>query len=98
MNKLEREWWEFHQKNPAIFQLFTRYTKQAVESGRDHYSAKAIIERIRWHTMVETTGSEFKICNNHTAYYARHFVRCHPEHEGFFRMKNITKVKVKDYE
>ena len=90
-DKLKKEWWEFHQKNPEVWELFAKFTQDVINMGHKHYSAKAIFERIRWHTDVETKGSKFKLQNNHTAYYARYFMSLSPMHEGFFKTREINK-------
>lgn len=82
---LKHAWWTWHKQNPHVWELFIDYTFQAIGSGRSHYSVNAIFERIRWHTDIESKGDQFKISNNHRAYYARYFNHCYPEHEGFFR-------------
>ncbi len=75
----------FHTRNPSVWELFKKFTWQAIGAGRDRYSADAICHRIRWHTDIETHGEEIKINNNYTAYYARLFHAAHPEHAGFFQ-------------
>ncbi len=84
---LKTEWWEFHKKNPRVYDLFERFTLAVINRGFQHYSAKAIFERIRWHTDVETSDAKFKLQNNHTAYYSRYFMHRHPDHDGFFRTR-----------
>ena len=48
-----------------------------------------MLQRIRWHTQVETNDLSFKINNNHAPYYARHFMEQNPEHKGFFRTRRV---------
>ena len=84
---LKRAWWEWHKQNPHVWDLFQKYTFQAINRGYDHYSVNAIFERIRWHTDIETTGDQFKINNNHRAYYARYFHHMHPDYSDFFRTR-----------
>lgn len=84
---LYNKWKVYHEANPEVWELFEFYTLKAIQSGFKHYGAKSIMERIRWHTNVETTGDTFKISNNHTAYYARYFEKKHPCFKGFFRIK-----------
>lgn len=78
---------EFHEQNPHVWKLFEGFTFEAINVGRPRYSAKAVVERIRWHVDIETNDPDFKINNNHTAFYARMFMDRHPEHEGFFEMR-----------
>ena len=83
------KWWEFHQDNPEVYRLFKRFTFEAITSGKERYSAWGIIHRIRWHTDMETTGSEYKIGNGNIAYYSRLFMEDYPEYDGFFMTKRM---------
>ena len=84
---LKEKWWDFHQDNPHVYELFERFAFQAIQAGFKNYSANAVFERIRWHTDIETQGSGFKLSNNHRAYYARYFHTRNPDYDGFFRTK-----------
>lgn len=87
---LKNKWREYHNANPEVYDLFVKFTFNVIRRGYTNYSANAIFERIRWHTDIETKdNSGFKISNNHRAYYARHFMNCNPEYEGFFRTKPV---------
>ena len=79
----------FHAENPHIYELVKKFTFEVIATGRKHYGMTSIINRIRWYTMVETTGDRFKINNNFYPYYARLFMREHPEHSGFFRTRAL---------
>ena len=89
MSRLEEQWKKFHEENPQVWDLFKKYTMEVVNTGRKHYSVNAIIERIRWHTNIETKGEQFKISNNHRAYYARYFHEQYPSLDGFFKTKRL---------
>ena len=83
----------FHKKNPDVWVLFRKYALEAANSGRSHYSANAIFERIRWHIEIETIGGGIlKLNNNHKAYYARLFHQDQPHLDGFFRNRKLTSV------
>jgi len=77
----------FDADNPKVWELFVRFTKQLIARGFKHYSADAVLHRVRWETAVETTGDAFKVNNNFVSGYARKFEREYPEHAGFFRMR-----------
>lgn len=77
----------FDDDNPHIWDLFLKYTREMPHSGRTRYSANMIFERIRWHTTVETRGTDFKISNDFRAYYSRKIMALHPEFRGFFSVK-----------
>jgi len=82
---IKKQWWRWHRANPHVYELFTRFTFDVIKRGHKHYSSKAIFERIRWHTDIETAGEEFKMSNNYTPYYARLFMKDFPDHADFFR-------------
>lgn len=81
------KWMKFHKANPLVWKLFERYALEAINSGRRHYSARTIMERVRWHAEVTTKGGSFKLNNNHVPYYARLFIQTHPEHADFFETR-----------
>lgn len=78
---------DFDAAHPEIYREFCRMVRELRAAGHGHYSAKAIIEVIRFHTDVnrgyEQRG-EFKINNNFTALYARKWQAEHPEAASFF--------------
>ena len=75
----------FDRANPEIYRLFKHYTFTMIHTGRVHYSARAIIHRIRWDTDLRARGEDgFKINNDYSPFYARKFEQEHPEHAGFF--------------
>ena len=89
MKSLFDEFIRFHRDNPEIYDLYVKYAFQLRDAGRENYGSKAIVERIRWHVNVETQSKdEFKINNNHTAYYARMVMIDYPELKGYFRLRS----------
>lgn len=82
----------FHRSNPIVWDLFCRFTFEAIRSGHPHYSSDCIFNRIRWHTDIETQSDNdpVKLNNNFRAYYARMFHEKYPEHAGFFRNRKLT--------
>ncbi len=89
-SELEAAFLEFHEANPRVWELFASYAWQLIRAGRRHYSARAVIHRIRWHMDVETVGGDgFKINNNHSPYYARMFRRKFPLYGAFFHVREV---------
>ena len=87
-DSLKYKWWEFHKNNPHVYDLVEQFTFDVINRGYNNYSINSVFERIRWHTDIETKCErEFKLSNNHRAYYARFFHHLHPQHDGFFRTK-----------
>ena len=85
-NKDKEAFKHYHEQNPQIYKMFCKFAEQAARR-RDHYSAKAIMERIRWETMISDDQPDFKIDNTWTSHYARKYMKDHPEHDGFFELR-----------
>ena len=94
--EIKQRWWRWHQDNPEVYDLFKQFTQDVIERGHESYSSKAIFERIRWHTDVETDGETSKMSNNYTPYYARLFMYEFPKHQGFFRTQILTEEREYD--
>ena len=86
--KKER-WWDWHKANPHVWHLFERFAYEAVNKGRKRISHWLIINRIRWETNIVTTGEDFKISNDHIAFYARLWRAKHPAHKDLFTIKRM---------
>lgn len=73
---------EWMAKHPDVYPLFVKFALE-IAAKRSRFSAKAIVERLRWETAV-TGGIDFKIANAVTAYMAKRFVSEHPQHADLF--------------
>ena len=91
-NDLKERWWAWHKENPEFYELFKRFTFEAIERGHKRLSAWLVCNRIRWETMIVTTGNEYKISNDFIALYARLFMHHYPQYKGFFRPKPMKRV------
>jgi len=80
---------KYDAENPVVYMLFKEYAEQIKSTGRAHFGAKAIFERIRWEMALQTYSDEFKLNNNYTAYYARKLMAELPYFDGFFRIRGI---------
>lgn len=83
----QSEFDQYHQRNPQVWQMFRRFTLEAIGAGRNRIGAKMIAERIRWETFVGDRSGDFRINNNFPAYYARKFMAEYPEHKGVFQTR-----------
>jgi hypothetical protein len=65
---------------PSVFVLpsyregLSRAVLEALAMGHKRLSAWLIVNRIRWESMVVTTGKDYKISNDYIAWYARLFI------------------------
>lgn len=92
MKTLKQKFLDFDKENPEVYEMFCRFSFQAMQRGHKRLSAWMVANRIRWETSIETTGSDFKLSNDFIALYARKFMEDHPQHEGFFKTKQMTRV------
>lgn len=77
ISELETRFKEYHAENPQIFDLFDRFTREALDAGHRELGAKMIFERLRWETMVAAADAAYAINNNFSAYYARLWMEVH---------------------
>ena len=80
---------KFHREHPEVWHLFDLYTWDRIDRGCKNYSARGVFHRIRWETSTPsyTLGKEFKLNNNHSPFYARAWMKLHPEYDGFYRVR-----------
>lgn len=90
LNRIHREFQSWASANPKAVALFFRFADEAWEHGRRTIGAKLIVERIRWETAVITSGDDYKINNNYTAYLARMYVQSKPERDTLFRFREVS--------
>lgn len=91
---LKQRWWDFHKANPKVNELFEAYSFEVIRAGHNKCSHWLIINRIRWQHMIDTSrpnNEQFKISNDYIAFYARLFMANHPEHNGFFNLKEMKR-------
>lgn len=73
-----------------VYILFATVTFQVIEAGHAHYSARAVIDRMRWHMIIERGDREFKCPNEWTVVLSRWFHARYPEHDGFFKIRRSS--------
>lgn len=79
----------FHVAHPEVWRLMVRFSFELIGRGFKKAGIGLVMERIRWETATPDVDIEtqFKINNNHHAFYSRAFMRKYPEHDGFFRTR-----------
>lgn len=92
--RIDERFAEFLKTNPDVWDLFKRLAYRAQASGVHRYSAKAIIERIRWEYTVERKRSDgdrddFKINDHFTSRFVRKLITEDPTFAGFFETRQI---------
>lgn len=77
---------KYHNENPHIYEAFKKYTFEAIDRGRLYFSSEAVINRIRWDSLI-SGNDKYKINNNYKAFYSRMFMNEYPQHKGYFRTR-----------
>jgi len=80
---------DFHSNNPHVFQEFRKLAFQMKETGRKKYSARTIIEVMRWNFNLNTGGDVFKVNDDYVPIYARLMIYHHPEFAEFFELRKV---------
>ena len=70
--------------NLHIWKAFEKEALLVRAKGREHYSARTIIEFLRHHSAVSEVGGMWKINDHSVPYLGRLFVLVHPEAKNFF--------------
>lgn len=95
---VDRETYEafkkYHLANRRVWEMFEGLALKVKNQGFKTYSAKTIMEVIRWHEDIDTNTCErFKINNNYTSLYVRALIRKRPEFIGFFELREVHGLK-----
>jgi hypothetical protein len=80
---------EWHQANPHIYEEFKKLTFKMAGTGRVRYSARTIIEVMRWHYDLQTTGDVFVVNDNFTPIYVRLLIYDYPNYRSFFELRTV---------
>lgn len=87
---IEARFNNFHAANPHVYELFKRFAFEAIKLGARRISAKFILERVRWESMIKTRGAHgFKLNNDFTSRYARLFIAEYPTHSDIFETRSL---------
>ena len=81
--------WHWLRQNEHIYSAFKCLAFQMALSGRTRYSARTIVENIRWKTDLRDSDKTFKINNIYTPGMARLFMSEYGEkYPGFFQLRD----------
>ncbi len=77
-------------KNKYIWSAFVTMTRTAYAAGhRERFSARIIVERIRWETLMQDAGSKmFKVNHNYAPDMARLVMSLKKDMKGFFKIND----------
>ena len=89
---------DFHRANPHVYHQFRQLALDMRATGRARYSARTIMEVLRWHYDIKTTGDVFEINDNFTPIYVRLLIYNHPEFTDFFELREVRSRGVFSHE
>ena len=69
----------FHEQNPHVADALEALADQWLATGHSKVGMKALAERVRWESGIQTTGEPWRINNSHVAFYARLLIERRPE-------------------
>ena len=78
---------EFHQENPDVYLELVAAARRLKKAGREKYGINSLIEVVRWHRALVTTGDDYKINNNFAPFYSRLIMRKEPDLKDFFFLR-----------
>jgi hypothetical protein len=78
---------DWHRANPHVYSHFKQLAFKMKATGRQRYSARTIMEVLRWHYDLKTVGDVFEINNNFTPLYVRLLIHNHPQFTDFFELR-----------
>ena len=80
--------------NMHVIEAFERYAIELKRNGnREYYSIQAILERLRWDSILEDSALDYKLNNNHAACISRILMRLNPELDGMFQLRSQVKPR-----
>lgn len=88
----------FHKANPQVYDLFRQAAMRMRDTGRQRYSARTIVEVIRWDHDLRSTGDAFSVNDNFTPIYVRLLIHEHPEFRDFFELRTVRSKGVASQE
>jgi hypothetical protein len=76
----------FHAANPHVAQALESLAAQWLRRHK-RASMKALFERLRWESGLQTHGEAYRLNNNYTAHYARLLIERRPEWRDAFEIR-----------
>lgn len=86
----------YHHAHPEIYAAFRTIALRLYNRGVKHYGGKAIMEIVRYETIIQAQGEPLKIQNNHTSRYVRLLMANDQRFaSGFFEIRESHTLKGK---
>lgn len=80
--------WAWLPKNSKVYREFERRALQMARTGRERYSARTLVETMRWSSDIEDSETTFRINDHYTPGMSRLFMATHGAvYPGFFELR-----------
>lgn len=89
LRELEQAFRDFHRSNPAVYTRLVGLCRQARARGRNKVGIGMLFEVLRWDHLLRTNAEDFKLNNNHRAYYARLIMERESDLRGIFETREL---------
>lgn len=82
--------------NPHVYELFEKFTLDAINAGAKKLSGWLVVNRLRWEVSFSTQGCfdtdrNYKIGNDYIAFLVRDFIQRNPQHKKIFTVKAMKR-------
>lgn len=89
MTAKARKFEQFHAENPHVYATLVRLARQwRGRTGKEKMAIASLFEVARWEVSMLTGDPDYKLCNNHRAFYARLIMLQEPDLAGAFNLKS----------
>lgn len=83
--------WLLDPRNVDLWRQFEQEANRVwLDKTNKHYSARSIIQDLRYSSSAKDSGADFKINDHHAPVLARLWTFLYPERAGFFEFRGIT--------
>jgi hypothetical protein len=79
---------KFHTDNPRVYATLVMLARQWIDrTGHSKLGVATLYERARWDIAISTNDPNFKLNNDHRAFYARLIMLQEPDLAGLFKLR-----------
>jgi hypothetical protein len=93
-SRIDRRFLEFHQANPAIYEMIVRFCRDVRKyNAKRRTSIDLIWGRLRWELSIEVNPmglEDYKLNNDFRSRYARLVMAQEPDLDGIFEVRELT--------
>lgn len=98
LDRIERQFQEFHRRNPHVYEILVRLCREVLDAGHKRIGIGMLWERMRWELVVKTTPTaneqDFRLNNNFRSRYSRMLMEV-PEFAGLFEVRKLRSRRQK---